>query len=101
MDGKSKKEIRAKAQLDARARLTALANSRNEAGARIRCIVMNGSAEFEILRIAEELKAGMIILGRQDRSPLSRLIFGSVTADIIDAANCPVLVINNGNHSSN
>ena len=55
----------------------------------------------EILRIAEELNARMIVLGRQDRSPLSRLIFGSVTADIIDAANCPVLVINQGKELNN
>ena len=47
------------------------------------------------------INAGLIVVARQDRRPLSRLIFGSVTADIIDAANCPVLVINQGKELNN
>ena len=101
VDARSKKEILAKAQRDARVRLNAVANSSKEPGMQIRCIVASGSAEYEILRIAEKINAGLIVLGRQDRSALSRLIFGSVTSDIIDAANCPVLVINQGKELNN
>jgi nucleotide-binding universal stress UspA family protein len=101
VDAKLQKRIRAKALRDARARLDALANSSREPDMQIRCIVASGSAEYEILRIAEEINAGMIVLGRQDRSALSRLIFGSVTAEILDAAKCPVLVINQGKEVNN
>ncbi len=101
VEAKLQKRIRAKALRDARARLNALANSSRDPDMQIRCMVASGSAEYEILRIAEEINARMIVLGRQDRSALSRLIFGSVTAEIMDAANCPVLVINQGKQLNN
>jgi nucleotide-binding universal stress UspA family protein len=101
VDANSQRKFRAKALRDARLRLNALANASKEPDMRIQCIVASGPAEYEILRIAEKINAALIVLGRQDRSPLSRLIFGSVTEDIIDAANCPVLVIKQGKELNN
>ena len=95
LDADQKEDIRAKARLDSRIKLNALAQRKHISDVPVACIVSDGLPEYEILRIAEDLKVELIILGRQNRSPLSRLIFGSVTADVVDAAACPVLVVNN------
>jgi len=96
VDSIPKADLRAEARREARRKLNALASPTVRAEVSIRSIVRDGLPEYEILRIAENTKAKMIVLGRQDRNPLSRLIFGSVTREILDAARCPVLVINSG-----
>lgn len=95
VDGNQKEQIRAKARDDARMKLHTLARAKRIPGVPTSYLVSDGLPEYEILRIAEERKVDLIILGRQDRNPLSRLIFGSVTAEVVDAAPCPVLVVNN------
>ena len=95
MDVDQKKTLRANARRDTRRKLNCLARTKSNGYVSITSIVRHGLPEYEILRIAEALNVGLIILGRQHRNPLSRLIFGSVTADVVDAAACPVLVVNN------
>jgi nucleotide-binding universal stress UspA family protein len=92
-----KTDLRAKARREAQGKLDVLAAAKTHLPTR--SIVRDGLPEYEILEIAEKIKAKMIILGRQDRNPLSRLIFGSVTRDILEMARCPVLVINSGTDS--
>ena len=94
VDSIPKTELRAEAHREAHRKLNALVPSKTRGEVSIRSIVRDGLPEYEILRIAESTKVKMIVLGRQDRNPLSRLIFGSVTREILDAARFPVLVIN-------
>lgn len=61
----------------------------------VKKMVREGVPEFEISRVAERLNACLVVLGRHARHPLSRVIFGSVTRDVVDASPCPVLVVNN------
>ena len=96
VDSIPKTDLRAAARREAQRKLDALASANRRGDLSIRSVVRDGLPEYEILRTAEKIKAKMIVLGRQDRNPLSRLIFGSVSRDILDVARCPVLVINDG-----
>ena len=96
VDSIPKTDLRAAARREAQRRLDALASANRRGDLSIRSVVRDGLPEYEILRTAEKIKAKMIVLGRQDRNPLSRLIFGSVSRDILDVARCAVLVINDG-----
>jgi nucleotide-binding universal stress UspA family protein len=96
VDSIPKLKLRAAARREAQRKLDALASANRRGDLSIRSVVRDGLPEYELLRTAEKINAKMIVLGRQDRNPLSRLIFGSVSRDILDVARCPVLVFNVG-----
>jgi nucleotide-binding universal stress UspA family protein len=53
----------------------------------------SGNAQFEILQVAAELNADLIVMGTHGRTGLSRLLMGSVAEYVLPRANCPVMVI--------
>ncbi len=55
--------------------------------------VVTGYPAEEILDIAEEEKADMIIMGTHGRKGIDRILFGSVAEKVVKAAKCPVLTI--------
>lgn len=61
-----------------------------------------GSADAEILRLAEELGAGLVVLGSRGFGPLRRAVMGSVSSSVVRHAHCSVLVVRGdgpeGNH---
>ena len=93
LDTPAKRSLRTEVHRRAREKLDALAKRRSNRLVPIRRVVGHGVPEYEILRLAENMDADTIVLGRQRRSPLSRLIFGSVTRDLVDTAPCPVVVL--------
>lgn len=56
-------------------------------------IVMCGKAAPEILRLAAEREAGVIVMGVHGRSLLDLMAFGSVTHQVVREAVCPVLTV--------
>jgi len=52
-----------------------------------------GVAAIEILRVAEETKAGLIVMGTHGRSGLGRALMGSVAEAVLRRASCPVLTV--------
>jgi nucleotide-binding universal stress UspA family protein len=52
-----------------------------------------GSAAAEILRLAEELSAGLVILGSRGFGPLRRAVMGSVSSSVVRHAHGSVLVV--------
>lgn len=52
-----------------------------------------GSADAEILRLAEELGAGLVVLGSRGFGPLRRAVMGSVSSSVVRHAHCSVLVV--------
>jgi len=52
-----------------------------------------GSPSKEILRIAKEINAGLIVLGTHGRSGKSPAFMGSVAEDVLRKASCPVLAV--------
>lgn len=59
-------------------------------------IVVVGKAYREILRVAEEKRADLIVMGVQGRGIADLTFFGSTTNHVVRAATCPVLTIRAG-----
>lgn len=59
-----------------------------------------GFAASEIVRVAEEIQADMIVLGTHGRSGLGRLLMGSVAEQVVRKAPCPVLTVKSPVHLS-
>ena len=64
---------------------------------RSRCPVVDtvvlGKAWKEILRVADEEQADLIVMGVAGRSTADLLLFGSTTQHVVRQATCPVLTI--------
>jgi universal stress protein A len=58
--------------------------------------VSRGRPAAEILRIAENLGADMIVMGTHGRSGLAHLLIGSVAEKIVRHAHCPVVCVKPG-----
>ncbi len=55
-------------------------------------IVREGDPKSEILQLAEVIKAELILMGSNCRKGLDRLLLGSVSQAVLNAADCPVLI---------
>jgi nucleotide-binding universal stress UspA family protein len=53
---------------------------------------MGGRAD-SIVRLAEEIDAGMVVMGSRGRGGIRRALMGSVADDVTRHAHCPVLVV--------
>ncbi len=56
--------------------------------------VIVGSAGEEIVKFAEENGIDMVIMGTHGRKGLEKIMFGSVAAEVVKKAKCPVLTVN-------
>jgi nucleotide-binding universal stress UspA family protein len=61
-------------------------------GTPVRARVVTGEAAPEILREARESGCELLIVGRRERTGLSRLVLGSVAEELVRSAPCPVLI---------
>ncbi len=55
--------------------------------------IRKGKPHEEILKLADELEAGLIVIGSHARKGLERAIFGSVAEKVTKMATVPVLVV--------
>ncbi|MDR2161701.1 MAG: universal stress protein [Desulfovibrio sp.] len=55
--------------------------------------VVNGYAAEEILRMAEETKADLIVMGTHGRKGIDRILFGSVAEKVVKGSCIPVMTI--------
>jgi nucleotide-binding universal stress UspA family protein len=53
----------------------------------------SGDPDKEILRAAEALDIGMIVMGSRGLGAISRMLIGSVSDSVVRHAHCPVLVM--------
>lgn len=51
------------------------------------------SVSDEILRVADEIRCDLIVLGTHGRTGLSRLLMGSAAEQVLRRAKCPVLTV--------
>lgn len=75
----------------ARSELAKLAAEVREKGVTVREIVAQGKPSAEIVRIAGEEQADVIVLGTHGKGMLDKALFGSTTERVIRKAPCPVL----------
>lgn len=59
----------------------------------VREVVTHGRAHREILRVAAETRAGLIVMGTHGHGALGRMFFGSTSHHVVHAAGCPVLTV--------
>jgi nucleotide-binding universal stress UspA family protein len=52
-----------------------------------------GDAAGEILRVAAEVDASLIVMGTHGRTGLGRLLMGSVAEQVVRRSTCPVLTV--------
>ncbi len=76
----------AKAGLDAAVR-------KSEAGVPVQTLVKQGDAWRTIVDCAEEVGAGLIVMGTHGRRGLPRALLGSVAEKVVRTASCPVLTV--------
>ena len=55
--------------------------------------VSHGKAYREILGVAAEERADLIVMGVHGRNPLDLMLFGSTTNQVVRRATCPVLTV--------
>jgi len=60
-------------------------------GLRVKCLVRKGDAASQIVRIAEEESADLIVMPTHGYNGFYRYLIGSVTAKVIHDSDCPVL----------
>jgi nucleotide-binding universal stress UspA family protein len=60
-----------------------------EAGAHLRM----GKADIEIVELAKEIDAGLLILGSRGSGMIKRALIGSVSDSVVRHAHCPVTVV--------
>src|SRR5829696_8605 len=52
-----------------------------------------GAVDLEIVALADELGAGMVVMGSTGLGGLRRVLMGSVSDSVVRHAHCPVLVV--------
>jgi nucleotide-binding universal stress UspA family protein len=62
-------------------------------GVSIDAVIREGDAVGEILSLATDMEADLLIVGTHGRSGFERLLLGSVTEKLLRKASCPVLTV--------
>jgi nucleotide-binding universal stress UspA family protein len=90
------REYLALAEEDARARLKEAIPDSVRAYCTVDTVQPTGKPYREILRVAEEQTADLIVIGIHGRGPVDRLLFGSTAEHLVRQASCPVLTLRRG-----
>jgi nucleotide-binding universal stress UspA family protein len=61
-------------------------------GRQVRTVAVSGRPASAIVALAEHAHADLVIVGSRGRGPLASMLLGSVAAEVVDHAPCPVLV---------
>ena len=92
-------EERAQTRLDQEAQSLLdeqIENIKSEGGTVTQAHMRPGDQTDTIVRLAEEIDAGMIIMGSRGRGGIRRALMGSVSENVVLHAHCPVLVVRGG-----
>jgi nucleotide-binding universal stress UspA family protein len=52
-----------------------------------------GRPDAEVVELAEELEAGLVVVGNRGLGPIKRAVMGSVSSSVVRHAHCPVMVV--------
>ncbi|MCA1593512.1 MAG: universal stress protein [Acidobacteria bacterium] len=73
--------------------LPKIAERKECAGLDVEDVVTHGEAASEIVRVARERGADLIVVSSHGRTGLGRILFGSTAESVVRHAHCPVLVV--------
>jgi nucleotide-binding universal stress UspA family protein len=88
-------EFRRYVQESAIERLKALIPDKDEGCSVTDPLVVHGKPYIEILRVAAEVRADLIVMGVHGRNAADVMLFGSTTNQIVRRATCPVFTLRN------
>ena len=86
-------EFRRYLEKDARDRLKKVVPEDAHNWCRPREEVVGGRPWREVLRVAEEARADLVVMGVRGRNAVDLALFGSTTQHVVRGARCPVLVV--------
>ena len=66
---------------------------RSEGGTVAQTHLAMGDVPREIVHLAEDLEAGLVVMGSRGRGGIRRALMGSVSDSVVRHAHCPVLII--------
>jgi nucleotide-binding universal stress UspA family protein len=89
----NQREYLALAEEAGRVRLTHAVPDRVRAAVNVDTVLAAGKPYREILRVAAEHSADLIVVGVHGRGAIDRMLFGSTTQHLVRQASCPVLTI--------
>lgn len=81
------------AKQEAQRSMDKLVRKLQQAKVNAKSLLLNGTAQDQIVKAAKNRKANMIVIGTHGRTGLSKLFMGSVASKVISLANCPVLTV--------
>jgi nucleotide-binding universal stress UspA family protein len=94
LDHEAIEQMRERAERDGREVLDAEAKQLETMGAEIAgSHVRTGRPDAEVVRLAEELGVGLVVLGSRGLGPIRRAVMGSVSHSVVRHAHCPVMVV--------
>lgn len=83
-----------KAEAEAQKQIERVAEDARTAGVHAETLLRQGSDPYhEVVRVANDRHADVIVIGRRTRSDLARMMVGDSTAKVIGLASCSVLVV--------
>jgi nucleotide-binding universal stress UspA family protein len=68
-------------------------NIKLEYGIQVEIIIRTGSPNSEIVNVAKEIAASLIVMGTHGYAPLEELVIGSVALKVLTKAPCPTMVM--------
>jgi nucleotide-binding universal stress UspA family protein len=81
------------ARIHGQKQLDKLVAKARAAGARVRGLLLEGTAADTIVRTARSRRADVIVMGTHGRTGLTRMLMGSVAGRVIGTAPCPVMTV--------
>jgi nucleotide-binding universal stress UspA family protein len=98
IDPEFEEKMRQHAQAAASQRLEGQVQKIQEAGGQIaQAHARLGRPDAEIVHLAEELVAGIVVVGSRGEGGVRRALLGSVSDSVVRHAHCPVLVVREEN----
>jgi universal stress protein A len=86
-------EIAKRLEADAVERLTSLRAGLTQKGpTNFELIVRHGKASHQIVEMAKEIEADLIVVGNHGKTGLAKALLGSVAEAVVRSASCSVLV---------
>lgn len=92
-DGTDKEEILKDALDAARESLSRVGQAIDRPGLDVRSMVRHGPPAEKITETARRMKVDMLVVGSHGKHGASKLLLGSVSSSVVQAAPCPVLVV--------
>lgn len=93
VDERTEPELESEMQEHGRRYLDMLKGHAEEAGVQAHTVVLEGDPFEEIVALAREIDADLIVMGHVGQRGTRRVLLGSVTQRVLDFAHCPVLVV--------